>query len=128
MRITSVLKALACRGRFGGGAAHRGAQLYFMFAVLWALFSCSKMRPFYLKTCTPMKGPPDPPLDLGASLSIGRERVGALQERACRERKLIFVYSGMIICGNRLRVGARAKNSGGVQVRFRVRFQVVEPN
>ena len=41
------------------GAAQKGAQLDFIYAVLWALFfSSSKMSRFYLKTCTPMKGTP----------------------------------------------------------------------
>ena len=39
------------------GAAQRGAILLH-FAVLRTLCSCSKMILFYLKTCTPVKGPP----------------------------------------------------------------------
>ena len=40
------------------GAAQRGAQFYFIFAVLRTLLSCSKMSLFYLKTCTPLKATP----------------------------------------------------------------------
>ena len=32
-----------------------GVQFYFIFAVLRALFPCSQMSLFYLKTCTPLK-------------------------------------------------------------------------
>ena len=35
-----------------------GGQSCFIFAVLGTLFSCSPMSPFYLKTCSPMKGTP----------------------------------------------------------------------
>ena len=43
--------------------AQRGVQFYFIFAVLQALFSCSEMSFFYLKTCTSLKEPPEAPLD-----------------------------------------------------------------
>ena len=40
------------------GAAQRGAQFHFIFAALRALFSCSEMSLFSLKTCTPVKATP----------------------------------------------------------------------
>ena len=40
------------------GAAQRGAQFYFIFAVLRTLFSCSEMSFVALKTCTPLKATP----------------------------------------------------------------------
>ena len=40
------------------GRAQRGAQFYFIFAVLQTLFSCRKTSLVYLKSCTPMKGTP----------------------------------------------------------------------
>ena len=47
------------------GAAQRGAQFYFNFAVLRTLFSCSKMSLFYRnKTCTPVEGTPEAPLEV----------------------------------------------------------------
>ena len=44
-----------------------------------------------------------------ASLSIGRERVGAFKKRACRKNS--FKHSYTVECRNRLRVGVRAKNA-----------------
>ena len=40
------------------GAAQRGAQFYFIFAVLRTLFSCSEKSLFSLKTCTPVQATP----------------------------------------------------------------------
>ena len=40
------------------GAAQRGAQRYFIFAVLCALLLCSKTNLSYLKSCTPVKATP----------------------------------------------------------------------
>ena len=40
------------------GAAQKGAQFYFIIAVLRTLFSCSEMSLFSLKTCTPPEGTP----------------------------------------------------------------------
>ena len=40
------------------GAAPRGAQFYFISAVLRALFSCSEMSLLSLETCTPVKAAP----------------------------------------------------------------------
>ena len=45
----------------------------------------------------------------GPLLSNGRQRVGALKKRACR--KNAFKHSYTVECGNRLRVGVRAKNA-----------------
>ena len=42
-------------------------------------------------------------------LSNGRQRVGACSKRACR--KNAFKRSYTVECGNRLRVGVRAKNA-----------------
>ena len=43
----------------------------------------------------------------GPPLSNGRQRVGAFKRRACR--KNAFKHSYRMECGNRLRVGVRAK-------------------
>ena len=40
------------------GAAQRGAQFCFVFAVLCTFLSCSEMSLFYLETCAPMKAAP----------------------------------------------------------------------
>ena len=48
-----------------GGGAQRGAQFHFIFAVLWTLFSCSKMSLFYLKTYALLRDPPEAPLETG---------------------------------------------------------------
>ena len=40
------------------GPARRGAQFYFIFAVLQTVSSCSIMSLFYFKTCAPVKGTP----------------------------------------------------------------------
>ena len=45
------------------GAAQKGGAVILHFAVLRTLVSCTKMRVFYLKTCTPMKGTPEALLD-----------------------------------------------------------------
>ena len=50
------------------GAAKRGAQLYFILAVLRALLSCGQMGLFYVQTCTPMKATPEAPLDFKEKL------------------------------------------------------------
>ena len=44
-----------------------------------------------------------------ASLSVGRQRVGAFKKCACRQNA--FKQSYTVECGNRLRVGVRAKNA-----------------
>ena len=58
----AILSAKVCppsgRNRRVLHAAHRGAQFYFMFPVLWTFSSCNKMSLFHLKTCTPVKGTP----------------------------------------------------------------------
>ena len=47
----------------------------------------------------------------GPLLSNGRQRVSAFKKKlACR--KYAFKHSYTVECGNRLRVGARAKNAG----------------
>ena len=43
-------------------------------------------------------------------LSNGRERVGAFKKRACRKNAFKHSYTA-VECGNRLRVGVRAKNA-----------------
>ena len=45
----------------------------------------------------------------GPLLGNGRQRVGAFSKRACR--KNAFKHSYTVECGNRLRVGVRAKNA-----------------
>ena len=44
-----------------------------------------------------------------ASLSIGRQRVGAFKKRTCR--KNAFTHSYTVECWNHLHVGVRAKNA-----------------